>query len=96
MASSSSGEEEQSSSESSMPDTHTKSKRISKDKSGKYWIDFGKRHPEKWQELHYMREIITGKTFELKMLRLRLKQKTARYFTIANPETTSLKKILES
>ena len=50
-----------------------KSKRISKDDSEDYWVDFGKRHPEKWRELHYLRETIAGRELELKYWRLKLK-----------------------
>ena len=71
--------------------TKKKSRRISKDNTEDYWIDFGKRHPDKWKELHYLRETIQGRNMELKMLKLKLKQKTARYLSIATPESKNLK-----
>ena len=51
----------------------SKSKRISKNDTDEYWADFGKRHPEQWKELHYIRETIAGKEVELKWWRLKLK-----------------------
>jgi len=49
-----------------------KSKKISKDDTETYWVEFGKRHPEKMKELHYLRETIAGREQELKLMRLKL------------------------
>ena len=47
-----------------------------------YWKLFGNRHPEKWQELHYLRETIKGREWELKLLRMQLKNKSADFMAV--------------
>ena len=71
----------------------SKSKRITKKDSDQYWKHFGNRHPEKWQELHYLRETIKGREWELKLLKMQLKHKSSEFMAVEGPGSpTSLKK----
>ena len=68
-----------------------KSKKIRKDSADStdaYWFNYNQNHPEKAKECHYLRELIRGKEYELKYLRLRLARKSAKH--MSNP--TSLAK----
>ena len=47
-----------------------------------YWKLFGQRHPEKWQEMHYLREMIKGREWELRLLNMQLKNKAAEFMAV--------------
>ena len=68
----------------------SKSKRIVKKDTDNYWKQFGNRHPEKWQELHYLRETIKGREWELRLLNMQLKKKAAEFMAVdgtSSPKT---------
>ena len=61
--------------------------------TNQYWKLFGLRHPEKWQELHYLRETIKGREWELRHLNMQLKNKAAEFMAVDGlGSPTSLKK----
>ena len=47
------------------------------------------------QELHYLREIISGKEYELRLLRLKLRTKSARYLSNTSPLAKEIKEELK-
>ena len=61
------------------------SKKIRKAETEDYWIEFGRRYPVKMQEIHYLRETIKGKEWELKYYQLKLEKRSARAMAITTP-----------
>ena len=71
------------------------SKKIKKTTSDNYWIEFGKRYPDKWSELHFLRETIVGREWELKWFRMKLKKKASNFLAQPSPKLKDLMNILK-
>lgn len=45
----------------------------------------GKSHSEDWRAIEYLQEAIKGREFELKLMRLKLQRKGAKYVSMSKP-----------
>ena len=62
------------------------SKKILKDDTHKYFKDLQKRHPDKWQELHVLRETVKSKMWELEYFTSKYEKKAKQCTNLMTPK----------
>ena len=70
-----------------VPKIKETSKKITKKDDEQTYIELGKTHPNKWRELVYLKKIIEGKEFEIKLLRMKYEKKFKRFTALKKPDS---------